>query len=147
MNTQPHSWTPYEITGVDASVDEPRMGFIGRAAAMRINGVEVIVMCRHDHELVAVGGTLAYGFDPKLIYKATLIHSSGIQITVPEQPAAPATVVEETIAEPVVEQPAAPATVVEEPAVVVQPETLVRGDDGVPLVSYKKPTLDDDDEL
>lgn len=127
MTTKPFSWTPHTITGVHATEDEPRTGYIGRAAALSIGGVESIVLCRNEADLEKVGKHLmgANHFDINLIYKATLIHSAGIAIRLPEEPEE----VEET-----------PAAAPIEPEVVptppLNPEMPVRGDDGVPVVTY-----------
>lgn len=120
-NSTPLTWMPYEITAVEASPDTPRMGFIGRAAAMRIDGIECIVMCRHDHQLAAVGDELTGGnFDPTKIYKATLIESAGIDVIVPDAPTV------EVPMKPVV--PEVPVTPVR--------DVPLRGDDGLPVATY-----------
>jgi hypothetical protein len=84
MNTQikPLAWTPYEITAVECN---NRMGFVGRAAAMFIDGIEVIMTTRNDVELKRIGAFLTMGnFDAETIYKATVINSEGIQVVIPE---------------------------------------------------------------
>lgn len=78
----PLSWTPYEITAIEC---DKRMGFIGRAAAMLIDGIEVIMTTRNDQELTRIGMLLTAGaFNPETIYKATVINSEGIQVVIPE---------------------------------------------------------------
>ncbi len=137
-NLNPLSWTPHEITHVEASVEEPRAGFVGRAAAMRIDGVECIVMCRSDDALITVGHRLTAGqFDGSLIYKATLINSVGIDVVLQETPPAPPIVPEV--------QPT-PTTEVEEPATPVS-DIPVRKDDGLPVATYKALPVEEDDEL
>lgn len=127
-NLNPLSWTPHEITHVEASVEEPRAGFVGRAAAMRIDGVECIVMCRNDGDLTSVGCNLTDdNFDPRVIYKATLINSAGIDVVLQETPPAPPIVPEV--------QPT-PTTEAEEPATPVS-DIPVRKDDGLPVATYK----------
>lgn len=114
------TWTPHEITAIDA----PRTGFIGRAAAMLIDGIECIVLCRNEVDLANVGTLLCtQGFDIDTIYKATLVHSTGVQVVIP--PVVP-------------EVPAAPP---------VTPEMPVRLEDGQPVATYKAVEPEDDDEL
>lgn len=107
------AWTPYTLT----HIDQPRTGFVGRAAAMRINCVECIVLCKSDDALAMVGATLTdNSFNPEMIYKATLIQSMGIEVEAVEVP------VEEV-------QPS------EGPVVAETDGTPVRGD-GVPVAEY-----------
>ena len=80
----PFSWMPYQLTAIE--VGETRNGFIGRSAAIRIDGVEVIIMTRHEHELLRVGNLLTDGkFDIEQIYKTTLIHTEGVEVIVPDE--------------------------------------------------------------
>jgi len=83
----PFSWMPYQIANVECPEVPQRTGFIGRVAAMRINGVECFVLCKNDDDLSMVGNTLTHeDYDPALIYKATLIQSTGIEVVIPETP-------------------------------------------------------------
>ena len=131
MNAQHHTiWTPHEITYVEASEDEPRKGFVGRAVAMRTQGVEFILFCRNEADLGKMGEVLNVpgGFDLNAIYKATLIHSSGIEVNIPPAPKP--------------EEPVAPPVEPEQPAATpLSPEVPVRGDDGAPIVTYRKPEM------
>lgn len=125
---KPFTWAPHEITNVEASVDAPRTGMVGRAAAMRVDGIECLVLCRTESDLDNLGNYLlrpmGKEFDLSSIYKATLIHSTGIEVAIP--PVQP-------------EVPVAPPLVP-----VVPPGTPVRGDDGEPVATYKE---ENDDEL
>lgn len=77
-----HTWTPHEIT----SIETPRTGFIGRAAAMLIDGIECVVLCRNEVDLGAVGTLLCtQGFDIETIYRATLIQSVGVEVLLPAE--------------------------------------------------------------
>lgn len=89
----PLAWAPYLITEVIATDETPRTGFVGRAAAMVINGVECIVMAQSDADLAMVGNTLVTPFDTDQVYKATLIQSEGISV-IPRDAAQEESVVE-----------------------------------------------------
>lgn len=85
MNQTPLQWTPYQLVSVDPELS--KSCFIGRAVAMRINGVECIVMTRAATDLENVGDYLTDGaFDVASHYKATLIQSDGVEIIIPENP-------------------------------------------------------------
>ncbi len=81
------NWIPHQIGHVQCD-DAPnlRTGFIGRAAAMFINGTDCIVLCKNDFDLMLVGKELTHSkFDDTQIYKATLIQSVGIDVVMPEE--------------------------------------------------------------
>lgn len=120
-------WTPHDITHVEASEDEPRKGFIGRAVALYdAQGIEYVLMTRNEVDLAKMAKKLLVdNFDPKTIYKATLIHSSGIEIVVPPEPEVPAA---PDLHPEVSPAPAGPGAI------------PVRTDDGVPVVTYAKDT-------
>jgi hypothetical protein len=141
-NLKPLSWAPYDITHVEASVEEPRTGFIGRAAAMRINDIECIVVCQTPWLLEQVGRHLTgKEFNRNLIYKATVINSVGIEVAIPPAPQ------ETPPAPPIVpEVQPTPTTEAEEPATPVS-DIPVRKDDGLPVATYKALPVEEDDEL
>lgn len=88
MNTQPHTWPPRTIAEIEPG---PRSAFIGRAMAITLAGVEVIVVCQNLDDLTLVGDLLLlHDFDPAVIYKATVIHTQGITVEdLPEPAPAP----------------------------------------------------------
>lgn len=133
MTTEnPLHWHPYKI--VDIDIGENRTGFVGRAAAMRIDGIEVIVHCRTEADLASVGQALTDGqFDEDRIYKATLIRTEGIEVDILSVPVVP----EETIPPVVGDTPVAPNVEGDLVADRIAPETVtLRREDGVPVVQY-----------
>lgn len=130
------AWAPYTLT----NIDQPRTGFVGRAAAMRINGVECIVLCKNDEALAMVGATLTdNSFNPEMVYKATLIHSTGIEVEAIAVPVdEPGTVVAEADGTPVRE----------DGAVIVEYASTPGGvdyADGRPCEGAMSTTVDDDE--
>lgn len=138
----PHlNWVPYKI--IDIEIDAERTGFIGRSAAMIIDGEEVIVMTRHDHQLEKVVKAITGDFNPDAVYKTTMLSTMGIEVFVPEQP------VEEI---PIKLPPAeleVPDAVVDTPVAPPTPGTYM----GKPIAEYKTTgapqaeEVDDPDEL
>lgn len=117
---------PYKIASVKC---ENRTGFIGRAVAMNVGGIECVLMARNDADLANVGRAMFNGeYNPERIYRATMIQSVGIDVVQPE--------VQVPVQPVVPEVPVAPAKPGKSP---------VRSDDGVPVVKYKndKPDVAD----
>lgn len=133
MTTEaPFEWTPHTILEIDCFTKE-RTGYIGRAVAVRQNGVEFIVLAKNEEQLNLVTlNFMGFEIDPSTIYKATAIASEGIEVKL-----APAAI----------EVPEGALT--EAPADVAGPV----GDEGgtptetVPVDTTPKPYVDDEDEL
>lgn len=72
-------WTPHTIT----HLVEPSPGFIGRAAAMVIDGIEVVLLARTIDDLAAaIGSITQVPLDESMVYKVTLLQSTMVEVDV-----------------------------------------------------------------
>ena len=104
----PFEWKPHVITEIDTTTKE-RTGYIGRAVALRQNGLEFVIMAKtaEDVDLVAQN-FLGISIDTDKVYKATMVSSEGVEVKLP--PVVPDTPIVPTIPE----EPAAPAAAAED---------------------------------
>lgn len=107
----PFDWKPHVITEIDTFTKQ-RTGYIGRAVALRQNGMEFIVMAKTAEEIdLVTRNFMGFTIDLEAVYKATMISSEGVSIeptpevetppVVPEQPATPPVTPEEPAGVPV----------------------------------------------
>lgn len=94
----PLTWKPYKVVGLS---DHSRAAFLGRAAALIVDGIECVVHCRTVDDLAVVfGGLTGTPLDEERIYKATLVRSDSILV----EDFIPETVAEEQIPLPLAEE-------------------------------------------
>lgn len=79
----PQSWTPHLLTNIEC-FNAPRTGFMGRAVALRQNGLEFVILAKDESQLdLVTQNFLGIETDGQRTYAATLISSDGVEIGAP----------------------------------------------------------------
>lgn len=84
-------WTQYQIANIELDIGDPparRTGLIGTAAAVRINGIEAMIVTRGKVDLQAIAEHLVegYQFNEDHIGKVMLIAPDGVEVEIPDTP-------------------------------------------------------------
>ena len=105
----PFEWKPYVITEIDTWTKQ-RTGFIGRAAALRQNGMEFVIMAKSAEDIdLVTRNFMGFAINLEGVYKATMIASEGVAIEELPEVEVPPVVPEEQAVPPVTpEEPATP---------------------------------------
>lgn len=105
----PFDWKPHMITEIDTFTKQ-RTGYIGRAVALRQNGMEFIIMAKTADEIdLVTRNFMGFAINLEGVYKATMISSEGVSIEDLPEVEVPPVVPEEQAVPPVTpEEPATP---------------------------------------